>query len=116
MRTEQGAKADWFSPIALAPPRQRVRQKVTCRRASNKGCLSMSLDDYLPLLDWTGRQLHRQERGQIPKACAPILARLQLSPDIWLNYVERFRNEAGLPGTRQLYREQRIQSAALMAS
>lgn len=79
----------------------------------------MTLDDYLRLLDWTGRQLHRKKRGQIPDDCAPILARLQLSADIWLDYVEhfrrRFRNEAGLPATRQSYREQRSGSAILLA-
>ena len=37
----------------------------------------MTLDDYLKLLDWTGRQIRKDKRGHIPDACAPILERLE---------------------------------------
>ncbi len=53
---EHGARAGRLSPIAENPKRKAVREKVTTRRASNKGCLPITLDDYLQLLDWTGRQ------------------------------------------------------------
>jgi len=33
--------------------KEQSQEKVTTRRASNKGCLSMTLDQYLKLLDWT---------------------------------------------------------------
>jgi hypothetical protein len=49
--------AGWLAPVPLDPPRKKVREKSSSRRASNKGCLAMSLDQYLKLLDWTGRQL-----------------------------------------------------------
>ena len=108
VRIEQGEHAGWLSPLALEPPRQRVREKATTRRASNKGCLPMTLDDYLKLLDWTGRQIRKDKRGQIPDACAPILERLECSPETWLDFVQnfrlRFRNEAGLATSRQAYR------------
>ena len=107
-RTEQGEHAGWLSPLALEPPRQRVREKPTSRRASNKGCLPMTLDDYLKLLDGTGRQIRKDKRGQIPQTCAPILDRLKCSPETWLDFVQnfrlRFRNEAGLAASRQTYR------------
>ncbi len=41
---EHGEKAGWLAPIALDPPRKKVRKKVTTRRSSNNGCLSMTLD------------------------------------------------------------------------
>ena len=39
----------------------------------------MSLDDYLTLLDWTGRQLVPGKRGSIPAHLEPILERLGLT-------------------------------------
>ena len=98
-RIEQGEKAGWLAPIPLEVKRKKVREKQTSRRAGNKGCLPMSLDDYLKLLDWTGRQFRSDKRGTIPAACAPILDRLDCSAETWFdlvrNFRKRFRNEAG---------------------
>ena len=114
VRIEHGEKAGWLAPIALEPPRKKVREKLTTRRASNKGCLSMTLDQYLKLLDWTGRQIRADKVGAIPKACAPILERLELNAETWLdvvkNFRKRFRNEAGLPKSRQSFRSTRRHS------
>ncbi|MFN9721163.1 MAG: transposase, partial [Planctomycetota bacterium] len=111
---EHGEKAGWLAPIALEPPRKKVREKITTRRASNKGCLSMTLDQYLKLLDWTGRQLRVDKTGAIPRDCAPILERLELKAESWLDFVKnfrkRFRNEAGLPNSRHSFRTSRRQS------
>jgi hypothetical protein len=52
-RTEHGPRAGWLCPLALIPPRKRVRERTSKRRCCNKGYLPMSLDQYL-LLDWTG--------------------------------------------------------------
>jgi hypothetical protein len=41
-------------------------------------------DEYLRLLDATGRLLRTGKRGAIPADLAPILARLELSVDAWL--------------------------------
>ena len=116
VRAEQGDHAGWLSPIALEPPRQRIREKPTARRASNKGCLQMTLDDYLKLVDWTGRQIRKDKKGQIPDSCAPILERLECSPETWLDFVQnfrlRFRNEAGLSTSRQAYRNRPRQGQA----
>lgn len=48
-------------------------------RASNKGCFSMTLYEYIRLVDWTGRQLPADKRGQIPSELSPILDRLGLA-------------------------------------
>ena len=111
---EHGEKAGWLAPIALDPPRKKVREKITTRRASNKGCLSMTLDQYLELLDWTGRQIRRDKVGAIPKECAPILERLDCSAETWVDFVKnfrkRFRNEAGLTESRRAFRITRRES------
>jgi hypothetical protein len=59
-------------------------------RASDKGLLSISLDDYLELLDWTGRQVRSDKRGAIPGHLAPILDRLQINSSLWTELVTKF--------------------------
>ena len=65
----------------------------------------MSLDRYLQLLDWTGRELRSDKRGSIPKDLDPMLERLQCSRETWLdlvrNFRKRFRVEIGLLTTLQ---------------
>lgn len=81
----------------------------------------MSLDDYLKLLDWTGRQFRTGKRGVIPTTCAPILDRLDRGEETWFDLVKnchkRFRNEAGsvlsVRAFRSKRRERRAQSASV---
>ncbi len=63
---------------------------VSTRCASDKGCLPISLDEYLALLDWTGRQLVRGRHGAIPHHLAPIVERIGLPPSGWLELVSKF--------------------------
>ncbi len=97
VRIEQGDKAGWLAPISLEPPRKEVREKATTRRASNKGCQSMTLDQYLKFLDWTGRQIRKDKTGQLPDEFAPILEPLECNAETGLDFVrnfrKRFRNE-----------------------
>ena len=123
---ENGPRAGWLSPVPVDPPRKKVREEPATRRASNRGILPMSLDEYLRLLDWTGRQLRRPveqrgkgKTGKIPENCAPILDRLECSAETWLDFVQnfrkRFRVEAGLPQslrTFRSFRQSRRTSAA----
>jgi len=46
--------------------------------------LPISFADYLELLDWTGRQIRADKRGYISPELPPILSRLNLSYDDWL--------------------------------
>lgn len=59
-------------------------------RASDRGFLPMSLESYLKLLDWTGRQLREGKRGAIPSDLAPILERLQIRAENWIDTVTHF--------------------------
>ena len=90
VRIEHGQKAGWLAPVELEPKRKKVREKCSTRRASNQGCVFMSLAEYLQLLDWTGRQLKPGKRGAIPRNAPPILDRLNLSAELWLHAVEHF--------------------------
>ena len=51
---------------------------------------SMSLEIYLELLDWTGRQIHAGKRGVIPAHLRPILERLDLQVDAWVDNVQNY--------------------------
>ena len=59
-------------------------------RASDKGILSLSLEKYLELLDWTGRQIRSDKRGAIPASLAPILDRLGIAREQWLDAITCF--------------------------
>jgi hypothetical protein len=59
-------------------------------RPSNKGFLPMSLEEYLSLLDWTGRQLSSDKRGAVPCQLAPILERLRIDSERWIDTVRDF--------------------------
>jgi hypothetical protein len=59
-------------------------------RASNQGYLPITLETYLSLLDWTGRQFRSTARGMIPAQFAPILERLGVNGDGWVDTVRHF--------------------------
>ena len=72
-------------------------------RCSNKGFLSMSLADYLDLLDWTARRLADGKPGSTPHNAPPIFERLSIDADVWCKLVggfgRLFWNVAGRPQT-----------------
>jgi hypothetical protein len=44
----------------------------------------------LELLDWTGRQLRAGKRGSIPPHLSPVLDRLDLQVEAWVENVQRY--------------------------
>ena len=93
---EHGEQAGWLAPVQLEPKRQAVREKATKRRASNKGFLSMTLAEYLQLLDWTGRQVRRDGKsGRTPPELRAVLDRVGVSPELWVDCVKRFHRWHG---------------------
>jgi hypothetical protein len=96
----QRTAADWLAPLPLhelgLPGAQTSHSR---HRASDKGFLPMTLDDYLSLLDWTGRQLVPDKRGAIPAHLEPILERLGLNGagvlKLATGFGELFRRVAG---------------------
>ena len=80
---------EWLSPIELERRERSLTSKGN-RRASDRGFLPLSLDHYLRLLDWTGRQVRAKKRGTIPAELAPILERLQVSPSCWVDLITEF--------------------------
>ncbi len=58
----------------------------------HKPFLNMELDEYLELLDWTGRQVKEGKRGKIPPHLAHILERLDIETERWVHTVLHFGN------------------------
>jgi REP element-mobilizing transposase RayT len=100
-KLEHGQHAGWLAPIELKPKSKSDTEKPPKRRASHKGCLEMTLDRYLQLVDWTGRQLKLDKPGAIAKGLPEILSRLECSAESWVemvrNFRKMFRTEAGKP-------------------
>jgi REP element-mobilizing transposase RayT len=69
------------------------------RRLTNKGYLPMSEEQYLSLLDWTGRQIRSDKGGSIPAELAPILERLGLDgsklPEVVSGFARQFHSAVG---------------------
>ena len=59
-------------------------------RASDKGLLPISLDEYLRLLDWCSREVRGDKRGAIPADLPPILERLGVVEDELIETVRHF--------------------------
>jgi len=73
---------NWLSPMARLPLDQPV-QGIT-------SFLNMELEEYLELLDWTGRQHRLDKKGQIPDELETILRRLEIDTESWLKTVKSF--------------------------
>jgi REP element-mobilizing transposase RayT len=87
------ARDAWLSPVPdadVAQTPQTLPLPQPSARASNRGFLPMSLDDYLALLDWTGRQVRANKRGAIPPHLRPILERLAVNAETWLDTITSF--------------------------
>ncbi len=89
---------DWLCPLTIPEddPRQlgAVRAQLPWR-ASDKGLLPIRLETYLELLDWTGRQIGSKRQGSIPSSLAPILERLGIQAEHWLEAVRGFDRRFG---------------------
>ena len=71
------SKSDgWLSPIAS--------------KGRKKGLLSISLEDYLKVLDITGREIRKGSKGYISNDLSPILQRLEINEEKWIKTVKSY--------------------------
>jgi REP element-mobilizing transposase RayT len=65
------------------------------KRSSEEGAempIDFDLNDYLRLVDWTGRAIREDKKGAIPSDLAPILERVGLNPDAWVTSISHYNN------------------------
>ena len=92
-------------PVPLKPL---LNFEEAVRNEPQRGIL-FSLNDYLELVDYTGRIIKPGKRGSIPEHLPPILGRLELTPDDWL--VEATEFEARYQDNRRAHLDRRRSAA-----
>ena len=92
-RAVEGTTTDSFmSPLTLDEKNDAVGPcpNQTRQRCSDKGFLSMSLRDYLELLDASARLVRADKSGSTPADVAPIFERLNLDVGYWKSQIRDF--------------------------
>ena len=74
----------------LAADVRKATVATTRRRASDKGLLPITLDEYVQLLDTSGRMVREGKTGAIPDHLAPILDRLGVTATLWGQLITQF--------------------------
>jgi len=64
-------------------------------QGTKSASLPMTFEDYLQLVDWTGRQIRAGKRGSIDPHLPPILIRLKIDPDVWMMAMQPRGNAFG---------------------
>ena len=93
VETPRRVHSGWLAPVFLGG--DEYAGAKAGRRASDKGLLPITLEKYLELVDWSGRQLRTDKRGAIPDDLASILERLGISSGSWLEGIEGFGSRFG---------------------
>ena len=68
--------ADWLNPISS--------------NETKKGLLSISLEEYIEVLDITGREIREENKGRIPENLKPIFKRLEINEEKWVKTVKSY--------------------------
>ncbi|KZN68258.1 hypothetical protein N473_07480 [Pseudoalteromonas luteoviolacea CPMOR-1] len=76
---------DSVQPIALQPFGTREQAHT----------LPFSLLDYFDLVDWTGRHVHPEKKGYIPKNTPNILTLLNIDEKAWLDKIQNYGTQYG---------------------
>ena len=90
----------WLCELTLEERGDRAAPGPQCSRsawrASDKGLLGLSVEKYLELLDWSGRQVRSDKPGAIPNRLGPILDRLGINKTGWVETISSFNERFGL--------------------
>jgi len=93
------------APPALMPLVKQIQD-------THPNAIGFTLQDYLELVDWAGRHIVEGKRGYIPERTPPILRRLELDPD---GYLEHIRGHRMIPHPVVIGQVERIRKAAANA-
>ena len=99
-------KAKEFNPEQYAELDENLQPKSLMPFAGNPRQpmppgIAFNLLDYIELVDWTGRQIREDKRGSIDTNTPPLLQRLNISPQHWLELSTHFEDRfKGLVGSR----------------
>ncbi|MCU7865236.1 MAG: transposase [Candidatus Thiodiazotropha sp. (ex Lucinoma borealis)] len=98
-QTDNATEAQISAPKGLVPFTGGEHQE-------KKPGLIFSLADYLELTDWAGRAIRYDKSGAIPSQLSPILERLNIDPEAWLDTVKNYnKNYYNIVGTREAIKD-----------
>ncbi len=60
------------------------------KKATSLVGMVLSLDNYMELVDWTGRAVIDGKRGSITNQLPPIISRFQINPEHWVTTITNF--------------------------
>ena len=81
---------------------QTIMQKSSCdllpftnkaRASEQYKAIPFELDEYIALVDWSGRAILYNKRGLIPESTPPILLRLGINDNDWVNHIHYFERQ-----------------------
>ena len=52
----------------------------------------LSQEEYLRLLDWSGREIKKDKSGAIPSDLAPIFDRLEVNRELWIESLRNYKS------------------------
>ncbi|MFH1134505.1 MAG: transposase [Pseudomonadota bacterium] len=104
-QSDDNAQAQAIPPADIEAEKKKINldswlSPMTNNRVdSTTGVPGLGFTDYVNLLDWTGRQIREKARGSIPDNLEPILIRLRVERENWLetvcNYKQLFSRATG---------------------
>jgi REP element-mobilizing transposase RayT len=100
-------------PVAVHPPVHPNSHCWLCpiqSVAEHRGILQLSTTEYFDLVDTSGRILRSGKHGAIDADLAPILLRIGVKPDAWIDTISRFQSRfrlaAGLLNSLRRFADQ----------
>ncbi len=99
--TKEVLRDAWLAPLTMDPNVLSRDPQVHHEgvRASNKGYLNISFEDYQKLLEWTAA-LGRDAAvsSKVPEHLAELMSRLEIEPSMWRDLVWNFKHYFGRSG------------------
>ena len=91
-KTQQKPKKPAQYQEQQAYPIGKGLMKFQSKAQTEQTTLPISRKEYFELLDWTGRILRQNKKGKIPNHLKPILQRLDLNENQWIESLKTFRH------------------------
>jgi putative transposase len=73
----------------LKPQQLKATVKSIAGEVKNR-TMTLKLEDYISLVEWTGKTIAYQDKHQIPKSLSCVFERLNLNQEHWVNQVEAY--------------------------
>ena len=71
----------------------KISSKPEIKKQQEIPSIPIAMDDYFELIDWTGRAIKKNKRGNIPSHILPLLQQIGIKPDKWLDNVSHFESK-----------------------